>query len=165
MPTAGSMGSDLNGMAVHNACLTLRQRLDDFRKSRPDLSDAPFEKLVFHAYLERINLSAQGFYSVPNIGYDFITGVGRPFSYHVFAMACAEVEIDTLTGNSQVRRADILIDLGDSLNPAIDIGQIEGAFVQGMGLFTMEESVWGTDKIAWIPKGKVYFCVYSFIYV
>jgi len=89
-----------------------------------------------------VNLSAQGFYKTPDIGYDFNTGIGIPFNYFSFGVACSEVEIDTLTGDYQMIRTDIVMDVGDSLNPALDIGQIEGAFIQGVGWCTIEELVW-----------------------
>jgi len=98
-----------------------------------------WESWVHQAYVERIGLSATGFYKSPIIGYDFETKSGEPFRYYTPGVACAEVEIDCLTGDHKVLRVDIVMDVGESLNPAIDIGQIEGAFIQGYGLFTLEE--------------------------
>jgi xanthine dehydrogenase large subunit len=95
-----------------------------------------------HAYMARVSLSATGFYKTPKIHWDRATGKGRPFFYFAYGAACAEVTIDTLTGEMRVDRVDILHDVGRSLNPAIDIGQIEGGFVQGMGWLTTEELVW-----------------------
>ena len=94
------------------------------------------------AYMSRVDLSAHGFYKTPGLGFDFNTGEGRAFHYHAYGVAACEVELDVLSGDFQTLRADILHDVGDSLNPAIDIGQVEGAFVQGLGLFTLEEMVW-----------------------
>ncbi|XP_059609596.1 xanthine dehydrogenase [Phlebotomus argentipes] len=140
--TAASAGSDLNGMAVLNACEILAKRLAPYKKEHPN---EEWDKWVSRAYLDRIPLSATGFYATPNIGYDFATNSGRPFNYFTFGAGCSEVEIDCLTGDHQVIRTDIVMDLGSSINPAIDIGQIEGAFMQGYGLFTLEEMVYAAD--------------------
>ncbi|XP_055681417.1 xanthine dehydrogenase [Lutzomyia longipalpis] len=140
--TAASAGSDLNGMAVLEACKVLRERLEPYRKAYPDEG---WNKWVSRAYMDRVGLSATGFYATPNIGYDFATNSGRPFNYFTFGAGCSEVEIDCLTGDHQVIRTDIVMDLGSSINPAIDIGQIEGAFMQGYGLFTLEEMVYAAD--------------------
>uniref|UniRef100_A0A1L8DYE4 Xanthine dehydrogenase n=1 Tax=Nyssomyia neivai TaxID=330878 RepID=A0A1L8DYE4_9DIPT len=140
--TAASAGSDLNGMAVLNACKILHDRLEPYRKAYPEEG---WNKWVSRAYMDRIALSATGFYATPNIGYDFETNSGRPFNYFTFGAGCSEVEIDCLTGDHQVIRTDIVMDLGSSINPAIDIGQIEGAFMQGYGLFTLEEMVYSAD--------------------
>ena len=101
-----------------------------------------FETLIRAAYTARVHLSAAGFYKTPDIHWDRATGRGHPFYYYAYGAACAEVEIDTLTGESRVLRADILHDVARSLNPAIDRGQVEGAFVQGMGWLTSEELWW-----------------------
>jgi xanthine dehydrogenase large subunit len=101
----------------------------------------PFADLVKQAYLARISLSSTGFYRTPKIHWDAAAGKGRPFFYFSYGAACVEVLIDTLTGEMKVERVDILHDVGRSLNPAIDIGQIEGGFVQGMGWLTSEELV------------------------
>jgi len=139
-PTAASSQSDLNGMAVFNACKILRERLDNFRSTLKTTEPIPWVKLVNMAYNARIDLCAHGFWEC-SVKFDYATGKGRPYSYFVYGAACAEVEIDTLTGDHTIIRTDIAMDLGKSLNPAIDIGQIEGAFVQGCGWCTMEELV------------------------
>ena len=111
-----------------------------------------FGAAVMAAYFDRVNLSAQGFYRVPGCGFNFDREVhegetnavrGTPFNYFTFGISCSEVEIDVLTGDMRVIRADVIMDMGNPLNPAIDIGQIEGAFVQGMGWCMLEECVWG----------------------
>ena len=101
------------------------------------------------------SFTQQGFHRVPNVGYDFNTGQGIPFAYFTCGAACSEVEIDILTGDFHILRADLLMDLGDSLNPAIDIGQIEGAFVQGVGWCTMEELIWGDEDHKWVKPGTL----------
>lgn len=138
--TAASASSDLNGYAIANACAQLNARLAPYRaKLGPN---APMKDLAHAAYFDRVNLSANGFYRTPDIGYVWGPNTGQMFFYFTQGVACSEVEIDTLTGDWTCRRADIKMDVGRSINPAIDYGQIEGAFVQGMGLFTMEESLW-----------------------
>lgn len=132
-------------MAVLNACMTIRDRLQPLRKSHPS---ALWEEIVQKAYLQRINLSANGFYATPNIGYDRKTRTGSPFAYFSYGVACSEVEIDVLTGDHVVLRTDIIMDVGKSINPAIDVGQVEGAFIQGLGLFTIEE-------MQYTPSGQV----------
>ncbi|MDT8878026.1 xanthine dehydrogenase molybdopterin binding subunit [Halomonas saccharevitans] len=166
-PTAASSGADLNGQAARDAAAKLRERLFDFAATHFDrdaggldreamrLEDGhlvagigeaerriPWGELVQAAYMGRVSLSEKGFYATPLIHYDRATGRGRPFYYYAYGAAVAEVEVDTLSGEYRVSRADILHDVGDSLNPAIDIGQIEGAFIQGMGWLTSEELVW-----------------------
>jgi xanthine dehydrogenase large subunit len=156
--TAASSGSDLNGKAAQAAALTLRGRLTDFaagayKVGREEIEFLPgrvrignqtvaFEALVKEAYMARVQLTATGFYKTPKIHYDREAGRGRPFFYFSYGAAASEVAIDTLTGESKVTRVDILHDVGCSLNPAIDLGQIEGGFVQGMGWLTTEELVW-----------------------
>lgn len=108
----------------------------------------PFEELVQQAYFGQVSLSSTGFYRTPKIFYDREQARGRPFYYFAYGAACSEVIVDTLTGEYRMLRTDILHDVGDSLNPAIDIGQVEGGFVQGMGWLTMEELVWNA-------KGKL----------
>ena len=117
--------------------------------------DAVFGAAVMAAYFDRVNLSAQGFYRVPGCGFDWEREIGEgetnaakgtPFNYFTFGMSCSEVEIDVLTGDMRVVRADVIMDMGNPLNPAIDIGQIEGAFVQGMGWCMLEECVWGAAE-------------------
>ncbi|XP_012253844.2 xanthine dehydrogenase isoform X2 [Athalia rosae] len=138
-PTAASAGSDLNGMAVMRACEQIMERLKPIMSANPQ---GTWEEWVSTAYMQRISLSATGFYATPDIGYSFETNSGNPFNYFTYGVACSEVEVDCLTGDHQVLRTDIVMDLGDSLNPAIDIGQVEGGFVQGYGLFTMEELIY-----------------------
>eukprot|EP00054_Salpingoeca_dolichothecata_P024381 m.165933 g.165933 ORF g.165933 m.165933 type:complete len:1340 (-) comp24994_c0_seq1:150-4169(-) len=149
--TAASASSDLNGMAVLNACTKIKERLQPFKEKNPDGS---FEDWVKAAYMERVDLSAHGFYKTPDIFtiWDEKGARGRPFNYFSYGAACAEVEIDVLTGDHMVRRADIIMDVGASLNPAVDIGQVEGAFVQGYGLFTLEEMVY-LNNGATVTKG------------
>jgi xanthine dehydrogenase large subunit len=156
--TAASSGTDLNGMAALAACETIKARLVAFAAERWQVAPAevqfepghvaigphrmPFAALIDAAYIARISLSSTGFYKTPNIHWDRKAGRGQPFSYYAYGAACSEVTIDTLTGEYRVERVDILHDVGTSLNPAIDIGQIEGGFVQGMGWLTTEELVW-----------------------
>ncbi|PGG99147.1 xanthine dehydrogenase [Blastomyces parvus] len=138
-PTAASASSDLNGYAVFNACEQLNQRLQPYREKMPD---ATMKQLVKAAYLDRVNLTANGFYKTPDIGYKWGENKGLMFYYFTQGVTAAEVQIDTLTGDWTPLRADIKMDVGRSINPAIDYGQIEGAFIQGQGLFTTEESLW-----------------------
>lgn len=144
--TAASVGSDINGMAVLNACKVINERLQPIKEKYPN---EDWKKWANRAYFERISLSATGFYRIPNIGYSFETNSGNPFSYFTNGVGCSIVEIDCLTGDHQVLRTDIVMDVGSSLNPAIDIGQIEGAFMQGYGLFTLEEMVYS-------PTGTIF---------
>ncbi|CAH1790691.1 unnamed protein product [Owenia fusiformis] len=134
--TAASASSDLNGMAVLQACQTIKDRLQPFVKAKPE---GTWNDWVNAAYFDRVSLSASGFYKTPNLGYDWETNSGNPFNYFSFGAAVSEVEIDCLTGDHKVLKTDIVMDLGSSLNPVIDIGQIEGAFAQGYGLFTLEQ--------------------------
>ncbi|KAK6400373.1 hypothetical protein LTR95_019313, partial [Oleoguttula sp. CCFEE 5521] len=138
--TAASASSDLNGYAIWNACEQLNERLKPFREKLG--KEATMKDLAHAAYFDRVNLSANGFYKTPDIGYVWGPNTGQMFFYFTQGVAAAEVEIDCLTGDWTTRRADIKMDVGRSINPAIDYGQIEGAFVQGLGLFTMEESLW-----------------------
>lgn len=154
--TAASSGSDLNGMAVQNACDEIRERIRAHLAERYQTTEISFaggkvraggEEITFaqaaaSAYQSRISLSATGFYKTPDIEWDRIRGRGRPFYYFAYGAACTEVVIDTLTGENRILRTDILHDAGASLNPAIDIGQIEGGYVQGAGWLTTEELVW-----------------------
>ncbi|XP_061540250.1 xanthine dehydrogenase/oxidase isoform X1 [Phycodurus eques] len=135
-PTAASASSDLNGAAVKNACQLLNERLEPYKSKNPKGS---WEDWVKAAYLDRVNLSANGFYKTPDLGYDFETNSGRLFNYFSYGVACSEVEVDCLTGAHKNLSTTIVMDVGVSLNPAIDIGQVEGAFMQGVGLFTLEE--------------------------
>ena len=138
--TAASASSDLNGYAIFNACDQLNQRLAPYRRKFG--KDAPLKQIAHAAYFDRVNLSANGFYKTPDIGYVWGENKGQMFFYFTQGVTAAEVEIDTLTGDWTCLRADIKMDVGRSINPAIDYGQIEGAFVQGQGLFTTEESLW-----------------------
>lgn len=138
--TAASASSDLNGYALFNACEQINQRLKPYREKLGP--NATLKELAQAAYMDRVNLSANGFYKTPDIGYKWGDNVGQMFFYFTQGVSVAEVEIDTLTGDSTCLRADIKMDIGRSINPAIDYGQIEGAFIQGQGLFTMEESLW-----------------------
>ena len=139
--TAASSGSDLNGMAAKDAAETIRNRLDEFAATQPDSASWTFAELCRRAHLARISLAATGFYATPKIAYDRASHRGRPFLYFAYGAALSEVVIDTLTGEHRVVAVDILHDVGRSLNPAIDLGQIEGGFVQGMGWLTTEELV------------------------
>jgi xanthine dehydrogenase/oxidase len=138
--TAASASSDLNGYAIFNACKQLNERLQPYREKLGE--GASMKDIAHAAYFDRVNLSAQGFYRTPDIGYVWGSNTGQMFFYFTQGVAAAEVEIDTLTGDWTCRRADVKMDVGRSINPAIDYGQIEGAFVQGQGLFTTEESLW-----------------------
>jgi xanthine dehydrogenase large subunit len=138
--TAASAGTDLNGAAVADACRQLKGRLDAVAAG---LGGAvSFEALCEAAYLQRVPLSAHGFYSTPDIHFDRRTGRGKPFHYFTFGAAVAEVEVERFTGDYRVRRVDILQDVGDSISPVIDRGQVEGGFLQGMGWLTLEELIW-----------------------
>lgn len=138
-PSAASCSSDLNGMAVLTACQEINKRLEPLRASMPEAS---FCEIARAAYLERIDLSARGFYATPNVGFDWETKSGQLYNYFTFGVSCSKVEIDVLTGDHHILKSDILMDLGQPLNPNIDIGQVEGAFVQGLGLFTLEQPLY-----------------------
>ena len=130
-PTAASVSADLNGMAVLDACNQILARLEPLKADLGD--DAGTKELAAVAHFHRINMSANGFYATPDVGFEFTPeggGEGRPFNYYSYGAAVAVVEIDCLTGDHDVLSVDILMDIGDSLNPAIDIGQVEGGFVQ-----------------------------------
>jgi len=157
-PTAASSGSDLNGMAALNACREIKARMtevaaDHFGVPADEIvfdsnriyagnRSLSFAELAAFSWEKRVSLSATGFYRTPDIHWDSASNTGRPFYYFVYGAAAAEVAIDTLTGESRVLRAELIQDCGRSLNPAIDLGQIEGAFVQGMGWLTSEELWW-----------------------
>ncbi|KAH0543941.1 hypothetical protein FGG08_001842 [Glutinoglossum americanum] len=142
--TAASASSDLNGYATFNACKQLNKRLEPYRQRLGP--NATMKELAHAAYFDRVNLSANGYYKTPDIGYTWGPNIGQMFFYFTQGVTAAEVEIDTLTGDWTCLRADIKMDIGRSINPAIDYGQIEGAFVQGQGLFTTEESLWLTSN-------------------
>ncbi len=157
-PTAASSGSDVNGMAVRNACEEIKGRLVAFAcerwQAKPEdvrflpgrvaigAEEVPFPELVKQAWMARVSLSATGHYATPKIHWDRKAARGRPFFYFAYGAAVCECTIDTLTGEYRFDRADILHDCGRSLNPAIDLGQIEGGFIQGMGWLTTEELWW-----------------------
>lgn len=160
-PTAASSGTDLNGKAAQNAAQIIKQRLIDFCVAHFSVTAEEvifknntvqireeimaFEDLIQLAYFNQISLSSTGFYRTPKIYYDHATAKGRPFYYYAYGASCSEVLVDTLTGEYKILRVDILHDVGASLNPDIDIGQIEGGFIQGAGWLTTEELVWN-DK-------------------
>lgn len=167
-PTAASTGTDLNGMAASRAALQIRDRLADFAAQRlnspqrgisPDPSSIIFEgnrvvdgrapdlcmdweKLVHMAYMARVDLGAHGFYATPGIGWNADTGKGNPFLYFACGAGVVEVMVDAITGEYSLERVDIVHDVGESLNPAIDLGQVIGAFMQGVGWSTCEELLW-----------------------
>ncbi|KAA8901382.1 Molybdopterin-binding domain of aldehyde dehydrogenase-domain-containing protein [Sphaerosporella brunnea] len=138
--TAASASSDLNGYAIFNACEQLNERLKPYRKKFGP--NAKMKDLAHAAYFDRVNLSANGHYKTPDIGYTWGPNTGLMYFYFTQGAAVAEVEIDTLTGDWSCLRVDVKMDIGRSINPAIDYGQIEGAFIQGQGLFTTEEALW-----------------------
>ncbi|TDP71494.1 xanthine dehydrogenase molybdopterin binding subunit [Roseateles toxinivorans] len=140
--TAASTGSDLNGKAAQDAARKIRQRLDAFAATLPDGAVLSFDELVAKAYLARVQLWSDGFYATPGLSWDRARLQGNPFYYFAYGAAVSEVVVDTLTGEWKPLRVDVLHDAGRSLNPAIDIGQVEGGFIQGMGWLTMEELVW-----------------------
>jgi xanthine dehydrogenase large subunit len=138
-PTAASSGADLNGEAARAACRVLKERLAPFRARSPDAS---FAQLAKAAFLARVPLSATGYFRTPEIHFDRERFEGEPFYYFAYGAAVSEAAVDTLTGETRLLRVDVLHDAGRSLNPAIDRGQIEGGFVQGLGWLTTEELVW-----------------------
>jgi xanthine dehydrogenase large subunit len=161
--TAASSGTDLNGRAAQYAARNVRDNLAAFvagldgcgagavrfaagRVVTP-VGARSFDEVVKAAFANRIQLWSDGFYRTPKIHYDKVTLTGRPFYYFAYGAACSEVAIDTLTGESRVLKVDILHDVGHSLNPAIDIGQIEGGFVQGTGWLTTEQLVWNDQGL------------------
>ena len=138
--TAASAGTDLNGAAVADACLQLRARLDRVAASLD--TKVTFESLCEAAYVQRVPLFAEGYYRTPDIHFDRAAGRGKPFHYFAFGAAVSEVEVERFTGAYRVRRVDILQDVGDSISPIVDRGQVEGGFVQGVGWLTLEELLW-----------------------
>ena len=162
--TAASSGADLNGAAVAAACVTLRERLAEVAgpilgiapadvefmhgcasERGNQQNKAPFSKICGHAHATRVSLAATGYYRTPDIKWDWTTATGRPFHYFACGAAVAEVEVDGFNGMHRVRRVDIVHDVGNSLNPGVDRGQIEGGFVQGMGWLTREELKWDVE--------------------
>jgi xanthine dehydrogenase large subunit len=156
--TAASSGSDLNGAAAANACAQIKGRMVAYLASLKGVAPSEvafangvvtigselmdFAEAASLCYQGRVSLSAAGFYKTPDISWDRVKGQGRPFYYFAYGAACSEVVVDTLTGENRILRTDILHDTGASLNPALDLGQIEGGFVQGAGWLTTEELVW-----------------------
>ena len=156
--TAASSGSDLNGMAARAAAVVIRQRLTGFAAQKYGVAEEQvrftpagvwaggelidFAELTNQAYLARISLSSTGYYRTPRIKYDPNTLTGRPFFYFAYGAAVTEGLLDTLTGEHKILRVDILHDAGESLNPAVDMGQVEGGFLQGAGWLTSEELWW-----------------------
>ncbi len=171
-PTAASSGADLNGMAALNAVNKIKQRLVDFVIKTYDCDAGEisfsnnqvnigekkisFVKLIKQAYMARVQLSDTGFYKTPDIHWDREKGKGNPFFYYAYGAAISQVSIDLLSGQSHVERVDILHDVGNSLNEALDIGQIEGGFVQGMGWLTSEELAWDEEGKLWTFSPSTY---------
>jgi xanthine dehydrogenase/oxidase len=149
-PTAASSGSDLNGHAVRDACMVLKGRLAPYIAKGLGFADA-----VTAAWSDRIDMSARGFYAMKEVKFDWETARGVPFQYYTYGACASEVEIDTLTGDHQILRSDLIYDTGDPLNTGIDIGQIEGGFLQGVGWLTIEEYLKGNEYNKWIPPGKI----------
>jgi xanthine dehydrogenase large subunit len=171
--TAASSGSDLNGKAAQDAARQIRERLTpvaaqvlgvdaaDVRFESDAVHAAgrslPFKELVAKAYEARVQLWSDGFYATPGLHWDRETLTGHPFYYFAYGAAVSEVEVDTLTGEHRLLRADLLHDVGRSLNPAVDIGQVEGAFIQGMGWLTFEELVWHPQSgLLWTHAPSTY---------
>ena len=171
-PTAASASTDLYGMAVLDACEQIMERLRPIKAEKlavegTEWNDLTWKAVAWQAYFNRVNLSAQGFYAVPSerCGYDWDMETsggadnarrGQPFNYFTQGVATTEVEIDCLTGDSHILRTDIVMDVGKSINPALDIGQIEGAFIQGYGWTTMEDMSWGDGQHKWIRTGQLF---------
>ncbi|XP_019132540.2 aldehyde oxidase 6 isoform X2 [Larimichthys crocea] len=145
-PSAASFGTDANGMAVKNACQTLYKRLEPVRQKNPNGS---WESWTTAAFFDKISLSATGYYRGPDLYMDWVKMEGQPYAYYTYGVCCSEVELDCLTGDYRTVRTDIMVDLGRSVNPSVDIGQIEGAFMQGLGLYTLEE-------LKFSPSGLLY---------
>lgn len=145
-PSAASFGTDANGMAVKDACQILYTRLEPIRKKNPK---GTWQNWITTAFLEKISLSATGYYRGHDLDMDWEKQEGKPYAYFTYAVACSEIELDCLTGEYRTLRTDIVADIGRSINPSIDIGQIEGAFMQGLGLYTMEE-------LKFSPSGVLY---------
>uniref|UniRef100_A0A8C4VEH4 Aldehyde oxidase 1 n=1 Tax=Falco tinnunculus TaxID=100819 RepID=A0A8C4VEH4_FALTI len=144
--SAGSAGTDVNGMAVKDACQTLLKRLQPIISKNPK---GTWNDWIKEAFEQSVSLSATGYFRGYNEKMDWEKGEGQPFTYFLYGAACSEVEINCLTGDHKNLRTDIVMDIGCSINPAVDIGQIEGAFVQGIGLYTMEE-------LKYSPEGVLY---------
>lgn len=132
-PTETSLGTEFNDWALYNACVELNKLLDKYRTF-----DRTFQQAVMAAYLDKDDLCAHGFYKIPGIYWNWETGKGHPYSYFTYGIGASVIEIDTLTGDHVIKRCDIVYDTGRSINLAIDIGQLEGWFMQGYGLLTKE---------------------------
>ena len=171
IPTAASMSTDMYGMATLDACRQILKRLEPVQEKLGP--NAQLKDVAMSAHMERIDLSAHGFFTLDSsrCGYDFFkekpadfptdapenSYKGQPFNYFTQGVAYAEVEVDVLSGNHKTLRSDVIVDVGSSINPSIDIGQIEGAFAQGMGWSTIEEVVYADDDHTWVrPRGKVF---------
>jgi len=161
--TAASTGTDLNAAAAWDAARQIKERMAahaamiyeveptdvswEFGGIRAGQQFVSFGELATSCWMNRVQLSAAGFYKTPKIHWDRSKGTGRPFYYYAYGASCAEVTIDTLTGEYVIDRADVLEDVGRSLNPAIDLGQVEGGFIQGVGWLTTEELVWDAKGV------------------
>jgi xanthine dehydrogenase/oxidase len=154
-PTAASASADLYGGAIEDACAQVLARLEPYRAKLG--ADATWQAIVSAAYFDRCDLSAHGFFATGGLDWDWARPIkqGTPFNYFCYGAAATEVELDALTGDMSVRRVDICMDVGDSINPAIDVGQVEGGFVQGLGWLTLEELKWGDGAHAWARKGAL----------
>ena len=168
-PTAASASTDMYGMSTHDACMQIQEKLKPIREKLG--ADATLADVAMAAHFERVDLSAHGFYTLKDerCGYLWDLPVpqdysgpdncfrGHPFNYFTQGCSFSMVEVDCLTGDHKVLRADVVMDLGSSINPTIDIGQIEGAYVQGMGWSTTEELIWGDEDHPWVkPAGKLF---------
>ncbi|XP_052532366.1 aldehyde oxidase [Tympanuchus pallidicinctus] len=142
--SAGSAGTDVNGMAVKDACQTLLKRLQPIINKNPK---GNWNDWIKEAFKQSVSLSATGYFRGYDENMDWEKGEGQPFTYFLYGTACSEVEINCLTGDHKNLRTDIVMDIGCSINPAVDIGQIEGAFVQGIGLYTMEELKYSPEGV------------------
>ena len=132
------------GDATEDACLQIMERLKPIQEKMG--KDASFKDVVNSAYFQRIDLSAHGWRVTKNLNWDWSVGKGNPFNYYTYGAACSEVEVDCLTGDVNVLRTDIVMDVGDSINPALDIGQVEGGFAQGLGWILLEELKYGDSQ-------------------
>jgi len=141
-PTAGSTGTDLHGRAVLNACVELKERLQPIREQHPDWT---WQQICGYAFFNKFDMQCSGFNRMPDSVYNHHTHIGRESYYLIWSVGFSMVEVDVLTGEHYVVRTDLVHDCGSSLNPGLDIGQLEGGFVQGQGLYTLEEMIWASD--------------------
>ena len=171
-PTAASSGSDMNGMAAREACLRIKNNLNNFAKEYFDLGEnnikfqdsfvvinkkqMPFNEFISLAYLNRVELFSNGFYKTPKIHFDVVKQKGRPFFYYSYGACVSEVVLDCLTGEYKILAVDILHDVGASLNPAIDMGQIVGGYIQGMGWLCSEELKWDDSGVLLTTGASTY---------